>query len=147
MTGTDSRHRGILQSIARRVMFERGLLPDFSVEALAELARIQAPSTTDDEKVRDLRGLLWASIDNDDSLDLDQLTVAEVLTEDTVKIVVAVADVDALVRKGSAIDDHAYNNTTSVYTAATIFPMLPDKLSTNLTSLNFNEDRLAISLR
>jgi VacB/RNase II family 3'-5' exoribonuclease len=144
MTGNDNQHRSILQRIAHRVMIERGLLPDFSAEALAELARIQAPSTTDDEKVRDLRHLLWASIDNDDSLDLDQLTVAEALPEDMVKILVAVADVDALVRKGSAIDDHAYNNTTSVYTAATIFPMLPDKLSTNLTSLNFNEDRLSI---
>ena len=94
--------------------------------------------------LRDLRDLLWASIDNDDSLDLDQLTVAEVLSGDAVKILVAVADVDSLVKNGSAIDDHACHNTTSMYTAATIFPMLPDKLSTNLTSLNFNEDRLAI---
>jgi exoribonuclease-2 len=125
-------------------MLERGLLPDFSAEALAELATIEAPAVADNGLLRDLRDLLWASIDNDDSLDLDQLTVAEVLPGDTVKILVAVADVDALVRNGSAIDDHASHNTTSVYTAATIFPMLPDKLSTNLTSLNFKEDRLAI---
>jgi exoribonuclease-2 len=123
-------------------MLERGLLPDFSVEALAELARIQAPETMDGEQVRDLRDFLWASIDNDDSLDLDQLTVAEAIPGDRVKILVAVADVDSIVKDGSAIDDHARHNTTSVYTAATIFPMLPEKLSTNLTSLNFNEDRL-----
>ena len=95
-------------------------------------------------QVRDLRDLLWASIDNDDSRDLDQLTVAEAMPGDKVKILVAVADVDSIVKNGSAIDDHARHNTTSVYTAATIFPMLPEKLSTDLTSLNFNEDRLAI---
>ena len=94
MTGTDNQHRSILQRIAHRVMLERGLLPDFSAEALAELATIQAPSATDDEKVRDLRDLLWASIDNDDSLDLDQLTVAEAMPGNAVKIRVAVADVD-----------------------------------------------------
>ena len=92
----------------------------------------------------DLRDLLWASIDNDDSRDLDQLTVAETLPEDKVKIRVAVADVDALVKDGSAIDEHARHNTTSVYTAAEIFPMLPEKLSTDLTSLNFDEERLAV---
>jgi exoribonuclease R len=76
MNANGKQHRAILQRIARRAMVERGLLPDFSVEALAELARIQAPATTDDKQVRDLRDLPWASIDNDDSLDLDQLTVA-----------------------------------------------------------------------
>jgi exoribonuclease R len=144
MIGTEKQHRTILQNIAHRVMLERGLLPDFSAEALAELATIEAPAVADDGLPRDLRDILWASIDNDDSLDLDQLTVAEVLPGGTVKIMVAVADVDALVRNGSAIDDHARHNTTSVYTAATIFSMLPDKLSTNLTSLSFKEDRLAV---
>jgi exoribonuclease-2 len=125
-------------------MLQRGLLPDFSSEVLDELGRIQAPAAINGEKVRDLRGLLWASIDNDDSRDLDQLTVAEAMPGGTVKILVAVADVDALVHNGSAIDEHARHNTTSVYTAGVIFPMLPEKLSTDLTSLNFNEDRLAI---
>ena len=144
MNTNDKQHRAILQRIARRAMLERGLLPDFSVEALAELARVQGPAARDGEQVRDLRDFLWASIDNDDSLDLDQLTVAEAMPGDRVKIFVAVADVDSIVKKGSAIDDHARHNTTSVYTAAMIFPMLPEKLSTSLTSLNFNEDRLTM---
>ena len=95
-------------------------------------------------EVRNLTGLAWASIDNDDSRDLDQLTVAEALAGDTVRIRVAVADVDALVKAGSAIDAHARHNTTSVYTAAEVFPMLPERLSTNLTSLNAGEERLAV---
>ena len=136
--------RTILQRIARRAMTERGLLPDFSPQALAELDKILAPAASTEEPTRDLRNLLWCSIDNDDSLDLDQLTVAEVLPGDIVKILVAISDVDAIVRNGSAIDGHARQNTTSVYTAAAIFPMLPEKLSTNLTSLNHGTDRLAI---
>jgi ribonuclease R len=144
MDQNDEQQRVILQRIAHRVMIERGLLPDFSVEALAELDKIQSPATIIDGPYRDTRELLWCSIDNDDSLDLDQLTVAEPMAENKIRILVAIADVDALVKKDSAIDGHARSNTTSVYTAAEIFPMLPDKLSTNLTSLNFNEDRLAI---
>jgi exoribonuclease-2 len=144
MNANDKQHRAILQSIAERAMLERGLLPDFSPEALAELGKIQAPAAMNGEPVRDLRGLVWASIDNDDSRDLDQLTVAEVMPGDKVKILVAIADVDSIVKNGSAIDDHARHNTTSVYTAAMIFPMLPEKLSTDLTSLNPNEDRLSI---
>jgi exoribonuclease-2 len=144
MNANNQNHRAILQSIAHRAMLERGLLPDFSTEALAELGRLQVPATIDSKTVRDMRNLLWASIDNDDSRDLDQLTVAEAMSTDKVKILVAVADVDALVKNGSAINEHARHNTTSVYTAAMIFPMLPEKLSTNLTSLNFNEDRLSV---
>jgi exoribonuclease-2 len=144
MNANDKQHRAILQSIAHRAMIERGLLPDFSAGALAELGGIQTPAAITGAPVRDLRDLLWASIDNDDSLDLDQLTVAEALPGDKIKILVAVADVDSLVKNGSAIDEHARHNTTSVYTAAEIFPMLPEKLSTNLTSLNFNEERLSI---
>jgi exoribonuclease-2 len=144
MSPTDKEHRSLLRRIARRAMIEKGLLPDFSDEAIAELAGIQTPAVIDDEKVRDLRDILWASIDNDDTRDIDQLTAAQAMTGDAVKILVAVADVDAIVRGGSAIDDHARRNTTSVYTAAEIFPMLPEKLSTDLTSLNFNGNRLAI---
>jgi len=144
MQTDDRQHRSILQKIAYRAMLQRGLLPDFSSEALAELGRIQSPAAINSEQVRDLRGLLWASIDNDDSRDLDQLTVAEAMPGDKVKILVAVADVDALVNNGTAIDEHARHNTTSVYTAGRIFPMLPERLSTDLTSLNFDEERLAI---
>lgn len=140
----EKQQRTILRGIAQRAMIARGLLPDFSSEVFAELDRIQAPAAANGEAIRDLTNLIWSSIDNDDSRDLDQLTVAEVMPGNKVKILVAVADVDALVKKGSAIDEHACHNTTSVYTAAMIFPMLPEKLSTGLTSLNYNEDRLAI---
>jgi VacB/RNase II family 3'-5' exoribonuclease len=144
MSANHQNHRSILQSIAHRVMLERGLLPDFSTEALAELGRLQQPTLTDSGQVRDMRNLLWASIDNDDSRDLDQLTVGEAVPPDKVKIFVAIADVDSSIKIGSAIDEHARHNTTSVYTAAEIFSMLPEKVSTDLTSLNFNEDRLSI---
>ena len=138
------RQRATLQRIARLAMLERGMLPDFSTGALEELSRITDPPVSGDVPVPDLRNLLWASIDNDDSRDLDQLSVAETLPDGAVKILIAVADVDALVKKGSAIDEHARQNTTSVYTAGGIFPMLPERLSTDLTSLGFQEDRPAI---
>jgi len=135
--------RTVLAAIARQAMMERGLEPDFPPAALQELAGIGRPAAATND-ARDLRDLLWASIDNDDSLDLDQLTVAESLPDGRVRILVAVADVDALVRQGSKIDAHALHNTTSVYTAAAIFPMLPEALSTGLTSLNENQDRMAV---
>jgi VacB/RNase II family 3'-5' exoribonuclease len=156
MNQSNARHRAILQDIAHRAMLERGLLPDFSVAALAELDKMQAPTMMNgapdrpggqsppERQIRDLRALLWASIDNDDSRDLDQLTVAEADSGGMIKILVAIADVDVVVKNGSAIDQHAQHNTTSVYTAAEIFPMLPEKISTGVTSLNFNQDRLAI---
>ena len=136
--------RNQLRSIARRAMRERGLLPDFSGAVVAETDSIAKAATASDSSLRDLRHLRWASIDNDDSLDLDQLSVAEQLPGGLVKIFVAVADVDAIVKKGSAIDSHARTNTTSVYTAAEIFPMLPEKLSTDLTSLAEGMEGLAI---
>jgi ribonuclease R len=144
MNSSDNHHKIMLERIARRVMLERGLLPDYSDEVCAELARIQFPAKIDVKQVRDLRNLLWCSIDNDDSLDLDQLSVAEQMPGGNIKIFIAVADVDAIVTNGTAIDAHARHNTTSVYTAGAIFAMLPEKLSTNLTSLNLNEDRLSI---
>jgi exoribonuclease-2 len=142
--GNDKQHRTILQRIARQAMVAKGLVPDFPAQALTELAGIHGPATGTEGSTRDLRKLLWCSIDNDDSLDLDQLTVAEALPGGAVKILVAIADVDALVKKRSALDDHARQNTTSVYTVAETFPMLPEKLSTDLTSLNAASDRLAI---
>jgi exoribonuclease-2 len=133
-----------LKEIARRAMVERGLEPDFAPPVKAELDRIPGAAPPAGQAIRDLRGLLWCSIDNDDSKDLDQLSVSESLTGGTVRILVAVADVDAVVKKDTAIDQHARHNTTSVYTAAEIFPMLPPRLSTDVTSLNEGEDRLAL---
>jgi exoribonuclease-2 len=137
----------LLTTIAHRAMLQRGLQPDFSRAVHRQLAQIDRAASTAGADVRDLRDLLWCSIDNDDSRDLDQLTVTRDRTRDAkgnAGVLVAIADVDALVEMGSAIDDHAATNTTSVYTAAGIFPMLPEKLSTNLTSLGEGEDRLAI---
>ena len=125
-------------------MIERGLLPDFNRQAIKELESIRGPATQSNGSLRDLRNLLWCSIDNDDSRDLDQLTVAESTPGGNTKIYVAIADVDALVNKETALDGHARHNTTSVYTAAQIFPMLPERLSTDLTSLNFDADRIAM---
>jgi VacB/RNase II family 3'-5' exoribonuclease len=137
-----SRHN--LQMIARRAMLDRGFLPEFGAAVLAELGAIRGPAVAQISSVRDLRGLLWASIDNDDSLDLDQISVAEPLADGRVRVLVAIADVDALVSKASAIDAHAQHNTTSIYTVAQIFPMLPERLSTDLTSLAEGQERPAI---
>jgi VacB/RNase II family 3'-5' exoribonuclease len=150
MSANERQHRTLLERIAHQAMLERGLLPDFSEADLVELEKISMPAGIDTEtvsdpnRIRDLGHLLWASIDNDDSRDLDQLSVAEAMPGGNLKIYVAVADVDSLVKRASAIDEHARHNTTSVYTAAKIFPMLPEKLSTNLTSLNFDQARLSI---
>ena len=133
----------MLADVARRAMLERGLQPEFSAAALKQTDAIAAPAAAG-PGIRDMRDLLWASIDNDNSRDLDQLSVAQSLSGGAVKILVAIADVDAIVRRGSPIDDHARINTTSVYTVPRIFPMLPEKLSTDLTSLGENQDRLAV---
>ena len=133
-----------LARIATETMIERGLEPEFGAAVATELAAISGPGRSAAAQILDLRAMPWCSIDNDDSRDLDQLTACEPLGRGVVRIFVAVADVDVLVTKGSAIDDHARFNTTSVYTAARIFPMLPEQLSTDLTSLNPGQDRLAI---
>src|SRR5260221_4049185 len=137
-------HRDSLVGIAHQAMIDKGLDPDFGQAVEQQLATLDAAAKAADASIRDLRDRLWCSIDNDDSRDLDQLTVAAVLGDGRVRLLVAVADVDALVKKGSPIDAHAQKNTTSVYTAGGIFPMLPEKLSTNLTSLNEGEDRVAL---
>jgi VacB/RNase II family 3'-5' exoribonuclease len=144
MSKGSSGQREVLRRIAHQAMIERGLQPDFSPAALAEAERIQIPSSAAPGPARDLRHLPWASIDNDDSLDLDQLSMAARRSGGTFKVLVAVADVDGLVGKGSAVDGHARANTTSVYTAARIFPMLPERLSNDLTSLADERDRGAV---
>jgi len=137
-------NRILLQHIARKAMIDRGLEPDFPADVLAELKIINLAASYQSCFAKDLRDRLWCSIDNTDSLDLDQLTYAEQLPGNKVRVFVAIADVDALVGAQSKIDLHASKNTTSVYTVAEIFPMLPEKLSTDLTSLRFNADRCAI---
>ena len=136
--------RSDLREIARQAMRERGLLPEFGPAVREQLSTIDGPGRAPEADIRDLTALSWASIDNDDSLDLDQVTAARNGPDGAVTAFVAVADVDALVREGTAIDRHARHNTTSVYTGAEIFPMLPERLSTDLTSLNAGQDRLAI---
>ena len=125
-------------------MLERGLEPEFSQRVEQQLSTITVAARGSDAAIHDLTALLWCSIDNDDSLDLDQLTACESLAQGAVRLWVAIADVDALVPQGSPIDEHALLNTTTVYTSARIFPMLPERLSTDLTSLNFGQDRLAL---
>jgi len=132
-----------LREIAHRAMLERGLEPEFSPAAQAQ-AQATHGQADGSGASRDLRDLLWCSIDNDDSRDLDQLTVAVDGASGARRVLVAVADVDAAVAKDSAVDAHARVNTTSVYTAAQVFPMLPERMSTDLTSLNQDADRLAI---
>ena len=144
MNNHRNKNRYDLRRIAHDAMLQHGLQPDFSAEVIAETEKIADTSPRPSSDIRDLRQLLWCSIDNDDSRDLDQLSVAEALPDDQTRVRVAIADVDALVKKDSAIDGHARTNTTSVYTPARIFPMLPEKLSTDLTSLNEGEERLAV---
>lgn len=136
-------HRAELQRVARKAMLDRGLQPDFDSRTSWQLDGIRGPAT-DVGVGRDLRDLLWCSIDNDDSRDLDQLSVAEDLGNGTVKILIAVADVDALVAKGTPIDRHAAGNTASLYLAGHVYPMLPERLSTDLTSLRPDCDRLSL---
>jgi VacB/RNase II family 3'-5' exoribonuclease len=143
-----------LHRIAREALRQRGLQPDFSSAAQQQAATLEpatiggtsgAPSgAAGPGDPVDLRHLLWCSIDNDDSRDLDQLTVAMPEAGGVQRVLVAIADVDAIVPAGSPIDDDARVNTTSVYTAAGVFPMLPLRLSTDLSSLNENVDRLAV---
>ncbi len=143
MTSITESVKEYLETLAKEILRSRGLQPTFPDPVLKEVDEINAPAQPL-EGVKDLRNLLWCSIDNDDSLDLDQLTYGEKGADGSTTIWIAVADVDALVVKDSPIDRNAQINTTSIYTPAQIFPMLPTKLSTNLTSLNENEDRMAM---
>src|SRR5690349_7080814 len=132
-----------LTDAARREMIHEGFDPDFPPEVNQQLAsiRMQKPSTNG--QVRDLRHLLWSSIDNDTSRDLDQIEYAE-RVDGAIRVLIGIADVDASVTPHSPIDDHASSQTTSVYTGVRTFPMLPEELSTDLTSLNEDGDRLAL---
>ena len=140
----ERKQESLLLDIAHDAMRDRGLLPVFEADVKQQVAGIRGPAKDSDPSIRDLREWGWCSIDNDDSRDLDQLTWATDEGGGNVRIYIAVADVDALVKKDTPVDRHARHNTTSIYTAAKIFPMLPERLSTDLTSLNEGEDRLAV---
>jgi exoribonuclease-2 len=134
-----------LPAAARRILLAAQFEPDIDAAAHKQLDALTAPAPTP-AGVRDLRQLPWSSIDNTESRDLDQVEVAEALPDGSIKMIVGIADVDSLVPKGSPLDQHALANCTSVYTGIDVFPMLPEKLSTDLTSLNENADRLAIAI-
>jgi exoribonuclease-2 len=135
-----------LQAMARQVMLARGFEPNFPPATQQQLAAIKAhpPAITASAKVRDLRELLWSSIDNDTSKDLDQIEVAERLPDGGIKVMIGIADVDAFVAKDSPIDQHAEKEATTVYTGVSIFPMLPAELSTGASSLLPDVDRPAV---
>src|SRR5450631_2139849 len=134
-----------LQSAAKETMTEHGFQPEFSLQAQQQVQAIESqpiPLVASDQ-VKDLRGLLWSSIDNDTSRDLDQIEYVEKLPNGDIRVLVGIADVDASVPKGTPLDEHAARETTSVYTGVRIFPMLPDPLSTGITSLLETGDRMA----
>ena len=135
-----------LQAVAKDIMRQHGFEPDFPPAVQQQLADLRAhpPAITAGGDVRDLRNRLWSSIDNDTSRDLDQIEVAERLSNGDVRILVGIADLDAFVPKQSAIDQHAARETTTVYTGIRNFPMLPEELSTGKTSLLENQDRLSV---
>jgi VacB/RNase II family 3'-5' exoribonuclease len=135
-----------LQAIAKEVMLAHGFQPDFPPQVQQQLTELkkQPPLVVAAPDVRDLRDLLWSSIDNDTSRDLDQIEVAQRLSDGQVKILVGIADVDAFVPKQSPIDEHAARETTTVYAGIRNFPMLPEELSTGQTSLLENQDRLSV---
>jgi VacB/RNase II family 3'-5' exoribonuclease len=135
-----------LQAIAKEIMLEHGFEPEFPPQVPQQLAQLKAhpPQAAPGPNVRDLRNLLWSSIDNDTSRDLDQIEVSERLPNGDIKVLVGIADVDAFVPKNSPIDQHAAKETTTVYTGVRIFPMLPEDLSSGATSLLENVDRMSI---
>ena len=135
-----------LKAAARREMLREGFEPDFPAEVLRDVAALRddAASPGVADGVRDLRSLPWSSIDNPESKDLDQVEVVELLPNGDCRVLIGIADVDFLVAAGSAMDRHAQRNTTSVYCGVEVFPMLPERLSTDLTSLNEGQDRAAI---
>ncbi|MGO9325737.1 MAG: RNB domain-containing ribonuclease [Terracidiphilus sp.] len=144
MHSTHSFHFNLVAA-AHASMIEHGFQPDFPAGTQTELAAIEAqPALPPVDGLADLRGLLWSSIDNDTSKDLDQIEWAEQLPDGRIRVLIGVADVDARVSKGTIIDKHAAFETTSVYTGVSIFPMLPTELSEGITSLNENQDRAAI---
>src|SRR5579864_7291713 len=135
-----------LQATAKQIMQQYGFEPDFPPQVPQQLADLKArpPQIAPASDIRDLRNLLWSSIDNDTSRDLDQIEVAERVANGDVKILIGIADVDAFAAKQTPIDQHAARETTTVYTGVRNFPMLPEELSTGITSLLEEQDRLSV---
>jgi exoribonuclease-2 len=124
-----------LKEVAHNTMIEQGFKPEIPGSVKAELGQLDQNEVINSESARDLRQLLWSSIDNLTSRDLDQVEYAERQSDGGIRVLIGIADVDAFVKKGSATDAYAFENTTSVYTGVTTFPMLPEELSTDATSL------------
>src|SRR5689334_2892783 len=144
MQTADLNQSEALRNAAEAAMRAQGFEPEFSAAVIQEVRALDEPADNPPPAdVRDMRAALWSSIDNRESRDLDQIEVAE-RVGDSIRVSIGVADVDSLVPVGSPADEHAANNTTSVYTGVVTFPMLPERLSTNLSSLNEGEDRLAV---
>jgi exoribonuclease-2 len=141
-------HHGVRASqfatAAEQAMIQNGFEPEFSPDVLSQLKQIESAPQQSASDARDMRDVLWSSIDNDSSRDLDQIEWAEQLPNGDIRVLVGIADVDSLVHKDTPIDRHAANNTVTVYTESRIFPMLPEELSTGITSLNEGEDRIAV---
>jgi len=135
-----------LQATAKEIMLRYGFEPDFPPQVPQQLASLKArpPQIAAGADVRDLRNLLWSSIDNDISRDLDQIEVAERASNGDVKIMIGIADVDAFVPKQTPIDQHAARETTTVYAGVRNFPMLPEELSNGTSSLLENQDRRTV---
>ena len=144
MASSNHPHPIDLQTAAKQVMLARGFSPDFGPAVQQQISQLQSHPPQPNNAFRDLRGLLWSSIDNDTSRDLDQIEVAEPQPDGTTKVLVGIADVDAFVPKSSAIDDHARDQTVTVYSGVRNFSMIPEALSTGLTSLLENQDRQSI---
>jgi VacB/RNase II family 3'-5' exoribonuclease len=138
-------HSVDLIAIAHQSMIEAGFVPDFSGAVKSEAESLaRKPFEFSATQGRDLRALLWSSIDDSKTRDLDQIEYAEALPNGDIRLLIGIADVDAFVHMGSATDAHAVENCTSVYTGVMTFPMLPEQLSTDLTSLVAGQDRLAV---
>lgn len=132
------------RAAAHAAMLTYGFEPDFPPAAKHEVETASAPTPGAQPTALDQRSLPWSSIDNDNTLDLDQLEVVEQLPNGGIRVRVAIANVAEIVPKGSAIDEHAAANASSVYTGVETFAMLPERLSTDLTSLKQDADRLVI---
>jgi VacB/RNase II family 3'-5' exoribonuclease len=147
MPNQNSNHSKIdFEALAKQSLAAHGFKPEFGSEVERQLAELRAhpPAVQASNEIRDMRKLLWSSIDNDTSRDLDQIEYAEQLPHGDIRVYIGVADVDAYVAKGTPIDEHANAQTSTLYTGVTIFPMIPEELSTGETSLLENQDRLAV---